>query len=298
MIKIGIIKPNKIDITELSYDNLNDNNKCDMFFKDYVEICELENTDNNKLLQQISEKLTIGENLTYRTYKCYETYDNTNYYIMYATTEENANIKSENDNILGRYLSEKHESSFGNCVILKTNNNKNVDITTNEITKIIKSRFIHSAVMITVDDDYRDVTYTENPVENTEIKIDNCMCYPVDFIDKTICVFIEKNPTKLKFNKLATLLCKRLRVVGDVVISMMTTFPSNEINDLHVDDLKKIICVKSNISVNPSEMIDNPLNVNFYKILNTLFEKYPELRDNIPDDVINGPTMNSTLTLT
>jgi hypothetical protein len=291
MVKIAIIKENNVDFSLLTYEDII-GQQFELLIKENVEIQEIDNTNNETMMKNIIHYLNFDPEKICRTYKFHEN-ENYIFYILYIAIEKD----DECNNILGRYITENHEPITGNCILLKTSKNENYDITFEDIKFIFCSRFYHKAVIITPSNEIKETTYFLNPIENTEMTENNCRCMHIEFLNRIICVFLELRPSNDKFNKYGTLLCKRLKVHGNIIVSLMINYPAQEIIDITPELFKKILVVRSNTSTDDVSGLSNEvLETTFYDVLKKYNDKFKyQINETIPDDVINNVSLNSTL---
>jgi len=309
--KLIRIMQNIFSFEEIPYENLMDGtfNKS---LKPYIEIVDVNviNSENvinpedeqNNIMKKIMDILnhSIG-NTNCHVHKCYENFESC-VYIFYIPSE--TTIVGHENNI-GTFLSEKHEPVIGDCVILNTESklvdekfvSKNIDMTLTYLFEIIRSRFIHKAIIITPENEIKEHIFIDNPITNTFLLEKSSRCYHVNFMHKVFCVFMAYEPEDNKFNKFATIFCKRLKVHGGVIISMLSQLPFIEVNDLTETTFKKILCIRSNMSdTDINTKIDDAVKNNFYNLLDNAIIKFDNrIVETIPDDVLHGVTMNSTL---
>lgn len=297
MLQIAVIKPNTFMFENMSYNDIS-GNMLETTLHKFIEIVKIDSSSNDEILKNIVEHVGLTTDETRRTYKCYESPTNCVYLMYVSSDEETFKVeKSKNANSLARFLSENHEPVMGNCVILNTSITSNCDITFDDVLRIVRSRIIHKAITLSPNGSIKESLYNMNPIENTSLKEENCRCFQVEFFNKVLCVFIEPVPSIGGINKYATILCKKLRIHGDVVIGILTKYPATEIIDIDQDLFKKILCARSNTSSKDVEgFSEEVLKGNFYNVLEKCVCKYGNtINDNIPDDVMNGQSMNSTL---
>jgi hypothetical protein len=299
MLQIAVIKPNTFTFENMSYDDVS-GNPLAKTLREFVEIVKINSSSNDDILKNIVDNVGQLTDEARRTYKCHETPTNC-FYLMYVSTDEETfkAEKSKNANGLAHLLSENHEPVLGKCVILNTSiapNTTNCDITYEDVLMIVRSRVIHKAITVSPNGSIVESLYNMNPIENTHLKEENCRCYHIDFFNKVLCVFIEKVPSKGSINEHATIICKKLKVYGDVVIGILTKYPAREIMDIDKNLFGKILCVRSNTSSKDADgFSEEVLQGNFYSVLEKYVRKYENsVNESIPDDVMNGPSMNST----
>ena len=294
MLQIAIIKPNAFGFEKMSYDDIC-GQTLENTLKQFIDIITIDNSTNELLLKNIIENIEKPTDDTIRSYKCFET-STSSAYLMYISGESISNNETNTNNI-ARFLSEKHEPVIGKCVVLNTSTSTNIDIKYDDVIKIIRNRLIHKVITLSHSGEIIETNYTTNPIENTQLKSDNCRCYQIEFLNKILCVFMEMSPMENSINKYATLLCRKMKVAGDVVISILTKYPTLEIMDIDSELIKKILCVRSNVSSSELDKIsEDVIRGNFYNILEQYASKYNNaINENIPDDVLGGQTMNSTL---
>ena len=124
---------------------------------------------------------------------------------------------------------------------------------------------------------------------------------------------METHPTNNDINRKATIIERKLKIVGNVVIAMMTIEPHVEFQDLTIELFEKILAIMSDSSFSRQMSDSEDKNImssssqntkvsNFYRILNDRYAQYKKTHsdkfiDIIPDDVLNGPIMNFTLNI-
>lgn len=301
MISVAVISDSNFSFDNISYNDIISDKFAQMLCN-YIKIIQLP-TENGEIMKHIIPLMDCPDNTECRSYKCYESQKHSSF-LLYATrkptedkSETTTNADVCNVNILGKFLSERHEDVLGKCVIVNSTDKNIYDVSYQQVVDIIRSRVVHKAVIVTPNDDVNEIIYTNLPIENSPLHEDNCRCIQVEFLNRIICIFLEHNPATDKFNKYATLICKRLKVHGNVVISMMTQYPFTELTDLTPEVFKKILCIRSNTSSSDvNGLSEKALQTNFYDVLEENMQKFhSEICETIPDDVINGQTMNSSL---
>lgn len=289
MFRIAVIKPNTKPFENLSIADMK-TDKLENLLKSYIDIVNIPKTEE-LMFNSIIENMDLhNEGETCRTYKCYETPDS-NFFIMYNDKEPD----EEHTNMIGRFLSERHEPIYGRCILIQTTLREKCDITFDNIIKIIKERFIHKAVLISSDDIIQDIEFTQYPFENTHLTNENSRCIPIDFMTKQVCMFMELHPEQERLNKMATIMAKKMKIHGDVIVSMLTS--STEIMDIDKILFCKMLIARSNVPNSVlNEVSEDVRQNNFYDILERLLNKFgKELNENIPEDVLISQSYNSTL---
>lgn len=287
MICVAVIHQNMASFDEMSYDDICGNKLRD-FISKYVTVIQMDASSNDATLKSIIDIVGTTNDATRKTHKCFETRTNT-VYSIYVPSDTDSN----NSNNLGRFVSECHECVSGDCILLNTRDMNNCDITMDSVTDIFRSKFVHTAIKITPDGTFTNVCYHKNPIESTSIIESNCRCVQIDFLGKTLCVFLEIVPTDVHINRYATILCKKLRIHGDVIVSMISTFPSIEITNIDEKMVRDIIIIRSNNGENMT-IPDDP-HENFYNTIRTNLRRNDIINENIPDDVMDGLSMNESL---
>jgi len=297
MLKIAQIKPNSCSFENMTYDEM-ETDSLQKKINDLVNFVQISAESSDNILKNIIDILNVKNDTAIVSHKCFET--NTNSFFMLYTSSEKTD--EPNSNMLARFLSENHEPVAGNCVIINTkiSPSENCDMNMSELLQIIKSKFIHHAVTITTDDQIVESIFYDNPLENTQLNPDCCRCVQTDIFGATICVFLEHYPIKKSINKFATLLCKKMQIQGDVVVSILLHKKNSstvDIFDINQDLCKKILCVRSHATTSDNtDISEEVLNGHFYNVIDKYAKKYNDtICETIPDDVINGQTMNSSL---
>jgi hypothetical protein len=289
MINIAVLKSNDINLNNITYDELN-NGALEKILRDNITFNNIRTVEDDMLIDIITN---ISPNVSERivTNKCYEGTSN-NIYALYAMNDKNPK------NNLGRLVSIGHEEFNGNCVLINTNiisamEMKNCDITYDDIFNMFKSFINHKAIMIEPDDDIENIKiimYNNHPIENSNFTNDNCKSYDIDFGDNSLCVFMSNDVDVKthKLNKLATILCKKYRIYGTVVVSLYSRMPHIKMIDLDKELFHNILKVKSNSREHPGI---NDENTNFHKSVEYMAGE-KNIIYNIPDDILCGPIMN------
>ena len=281
-----------IEFVKISNDNC---------MSDIVSIIEnypfIANTDDIPVTKSESDA-TVTRNNVYNTYKCYEASD-CMIYLLYSTIKD----KTQN-NALCRYFSEGFEEVYGNCVLLKTCYNSegksiNCDITMKDVVNGLISKIIHTAVWITPDGNLRNVNFTNIPIENTPITEANCRSINIEFLGKDLIMFIEPSPQDTNINTYATIIGKKQKILGNVVVTLMSHVPTCETTNVDDELMHKILVVMSNHSICREIKFDNDFDTNkfnFYKLIDKYYDMCSgRICEIIPPDVLNGYTYNSTL---
>jgi hypothetical protein len=293
MVLIAVLSNNKFSFDNISYNDIQ-GNKFSQFLFPYIRMIEIPTSQN--IMEYIIPYIG-GKNINmHRSYKCYESLEYSTF-LLYATNDTVTQQINEESNVIGRYLSERHEEVLGECILINSTQNQIISINYEQVIEIIRSRFIHKSILITPSNEITEMTYISNPIENTPINSENCRCVHIPFLTKILCVFIEHNPENNNLNTIATIICKKLRINGNVIISILDNYPNVEIIDLTKELFNKILCVQSNTSIaSANNLTDEAIQTNFFSVLQRYVDKYNgEICENIPPDIMNGQNMNSTL---
>lgn len=290
MFTVARIKPANFSFTELPYDVID--KQLNVLLKDYIEIINI-SAQQETTMQDILKYLDLPENSTCNTYKCYES-DDKIMYLLYCIDNSNP------VNYIGRFLAERHEEVYGNCIVLQTINDingtiKNCDISLHDVVDVIRSRFIHRSVLIFPNGDMQEQDFTSTPLDNTSFDENNCRCIHVEFLNKILCMFIQQQPSIDIINPYATIIGKKNKIHGAVIITLLAQPPSIEVLDLTVVLMKKILCALSDYNIS-RDLTNKDTCENFYVNLERRVQKMDNnINTTIPDDVLNSPPMNSTL---
>lgn len=306
---IAKIKPNSI-----SFDNIDDadmtSEKLMSLLSQYIEFVTVSD-DNEKFMEDIA-KLIIDTNarddpVTIQSYKCYESLD----HMIHLVTND---LEGQQQNKLCRYINECFSEVYGNCILFKlactsatsvqTQQQGNTvelltDITMRDIIDIYLSKLTHTAIMITPNNSISTISFSRIPIENSPIIEANCRCINIEFLGKTIVVFMELNPTDDRINTYATIIGKKQKIMGNVVVALMSQVNTFENCNLDDELMHKILVVISNHSMSRELDLNDefdPNKLNFYKLLDERYKKCSgNICENIPPDVLAGYTYNSTL---
>lgn len=294
MLQIAVIKPNKITFENITFDDVKSSKFVELL-KPAIDIVNIDASSNDETMKNMIPYIGASADETRRTYKCYENKTQSVYLIYVASDEQSLELPETNR--IGRFLSEGHEPVVGSCVILNTDVSKNCDITFDNVIEIFRSRLVHTAIVLHTDGTISETEFNRLPIERTHMNENNCRCYQLEFLNKILCVFIEPVPQNGSVNKMATILCKRARIHGDIIVGMLTKYPTVEVIDIDADVFRKILCVRSNTSSTANDKFsEEALHNNFYNILDKYAHDFNNtVIETIPDDVMHGPAMNATL---
>lgn len=253
--------------------------------------------ESNEMLQCIGELLDPPDDIRIRTSKCYESYDNMLFMMV-------CNHSVGQENKFCRYMSAGYVPVFGMCIMISTSYDKTgkiiyTDITAKQIVDMLLAKMVHTAIMITPNNTISTIPFSRLPIENSIITETNCRSIPIEFLGRNIVMFMEMQPTDDRLNLYATIIGKKQRVHGDVVITMISQYPMMETLSLNEDLFRKILLVMSNHQLSRKLTgIDNAdqNSSNFYHFLEGRFKQCnPNINTIVPDDVLRTQTYNSTL---
>jgi len=293
---IAQIKPNTFSFDTMTNDDLVIKTLT-LHLKPFVSLINISD-DPKQIISDIIENIDPpSDGKSIQTHKCFETINNMIYMMS-------CNADHTKPNLLCRYINEGFELTFGNCILINTTyeNNKSVncDITLRDVVEIFRSKLVHTAVLVTPENTIQTIEYTSNPIDNSSLFNENCRCIHIEFLGKNIVVFMEMTPQKDYMNKYATIVGKKFKVHGDIVIAMVSQFPTIETSNIDESLFKKILTVMSEHSIKRELDINNdlePTQMNFYRMLDERYRICTKgIYETIPDDVLHGPTYNSTLT--
>lgn len=311
MLTFALIKPNDLSFVDISNDKIMSKTFGNIL-RPHIEIISVDTTDTQILLQNIVEKIGMSPTDIGDSFLCFETHKYL-YYLIYKNIQNN----TQSDNLLGRLLSRDHCPIIGSCALIKTklnddNNTTSDNINFDDVVELYTTKIIHKITVITENNILEEKYFSTSPLDQLkEFDNENGRYVTTEFLGKTIYLFMQRHPTKCYLNRMATILYKKYKIIGDVVVAMITHDPIIEYNDVDIDLFKKIMAVMSCSSfsrtISESEDVNGMVTdgttkvTNFYKILNDRYNKYKttnqdDFDDTIPDDVLHGPTLNETLT--
>lgn len=292
MITVAKIKPNLF-----SFDGVDVETILSATFKDilknYIDMITINYTSDTDLLfhfLQYIDKDMISQSCG--THMCYETQTQL-IYQLYKTVGD-----STEKNTLARFLSENHEDVFGNTIILGTQlidgKQTNVDMSYDMVVDIIRNKIVHKAILLKPDNSHKEIFFTKLPIENSPLIENNCRCIHIEFWGRVIALFMEMSPKKDIINTYATIIGKKLKIYGDVVITMLTTSPHVEVCNLTDELFDKLLVILSDHSISRTNC--NETTPSFLMNIQKTYDKTSKtINISIPDDVFIGPTYNSTL---
>lgn len=170
MFQIIVIKPNEFDLRSIPYktnpnknykeitrsnffdikSNYVDFDKFKNIIADYIEVI---NVDENSFMEKVVEHISLDDKHYGDVRDCYEDPNNI-YQVMFRLTSQYDNRKELKNNILASLITYEKELLYGNIVLFKTNLPKdnfkmtNVDVTIDDIVKLIMNNIYHTGVYI------------------------------------------------------------------------------------------------------------------------------------------------------
>jgi hypothetical protein len=327
---IAKIKPNNISFETIDDANMTHNN-LPSYLAPYIEFVSISN-DNEKFMEDIARLIIDTDDtntgpITIQSYKCHESFDSMIYLVTVLNPPKSSSeLEKQQQNMLCRYINECFSEVYGNCILFKLTCSSKVpraveqvtntqiqqpaqqptdiigtmsDITIRNIIDIYLSKLVHTAVMITPNNSISTISFSRIPIENSPIIEANCRCVNIEFLGKTIVMFMELNPTDDNINTYATIIGKKQKIMGNVVIALMSQVNTFENCNLDNELMHKILVVMSNHSISRELDLNDefdPNKLNFYRLLDERYKKCSgDICENIPSDVLNGYTYNSTL---
>jgi hypothetical protein len=231
------------------------------------------------------------------TAKCYESYDN----MLFMMS---CNYTGRQENKLCRYMNVGYKQVYGTSVFATIGYDKSGKImytntTIRDIVNMLLAKMRHQAILITPDNHIQTLTFARLPIENTTLTETNSRSVPIEFLGRNIVMFMEMIPTDDRFNLYATILGKKQRVHGDVVISMVSQHPMMETLSLGEELFQKILVVMSHHDLCRTLKYDDnadPNTNNFYRFLEERYSSCDkQINTTVPDDVMRSQSYNSTL---
>lgn len=248
---------NGIDISKWDNEHLSHYNLKDEI-EDYIQFINVKNI--NELFILINIFLQPNDNYLVNIEDFYYTED----YVYQAIFKlsKNLNLTSyqimiEDSNKLATQILNEHHIVEGNMIIIKRsiiNNDFNyVDVTSDNITDILRSQFLHEAV-ITKPDNSSSVQYylyDAFEIKFGQSHLDNCRSHEYQFLDYRLLFHIdklsEKNDNNL--NRMASIIFGK-KIYGNCVISLCDNGDSSPKPMNFTEDLFKkiyIICLRNKL---------------------------------------------------
>lgn len=294
---VATIIPNNITFETMPDDDITEKNLTNIISKLISFVSVPDNA--TEMFQAIGELIDPPDldDMRITTAKCYETYDN----MLFMMS---CNYSARQDNKICRYMSIGYKQVYGSSVFVTTSYDKTgkityTDTTIKNIVNMLMAKMKHQAILITPDNHIQTLTFSRLPIENTTLTETNSRSIPIEFLGRNVVMFMEMTPTDDRFNLYATILGKKQRIHGDVVISMVSQYPMMETLHLSVDLFQKILVVMSHHDISRTLKQDDnadPNSNNFYRFLEERFASCDKhLNTTIPDDVMRSQTYNSTL---
>ena len=200
------------------------------------------------MMETIINEIGLTPDLVGESPVCYETSTHV-YQLCYVEQKKNdvTQVPEPNVNMplnkLASYLF--GDNIYGTVVLLTSRVGENNiclpdNVTVNEFSNILYSKFVHKGIFIDTDDTIVEYDYFIHPLEyytNDEKDYLKYKLVETDFLGFSIALFIETNPEIKKINKRATRIVGKQKIFGKVVMLNKTT---HEFNDLDLDLFNKL----------------------------------------------------------
>ena len=301
-INLIIIKPNDFKFNkELYY------NKYDKLKEDLEQYVEERSVAFNDMMETIINEIKLTPELVGETSVFYE--NSTNIYQMcHIGKEKDQQIIPEVDKKLAEPFNSLASYLFGdqiNGTVILLNSKigddsrcNPDDITIDDFTKILHSKFIHNGIYIPVDStsSVSQYDYFTHPLEyytNDEKDYLKYKLVELDFMGFSLAFFIETDPTNKKVNKRATRIMGKQAIFGDVVMLTKTT---HEFHDLDLILFNKILKLSYG-SMATRELLTSekenvvkdgelPIVTNRYCVLEKRYNEYKKKCNNCQEEII------------
>ncbi len=168
-------------------------------------------------------------------------------YVMQAIYKSHENSSDPEDNGLGSQLTRTHKVK-GSMLFVKrliVNNVQSfVDFTFDDLYKIIRSTFIHNAIVIHSNEDMEDFPFINDVLESTPDKqtFETIRYHEYKFLDYTMMFYcdITAEQTPENLNKMATTIFRK-KIFGRVFVTLTDHNDENpQCLDLNIDTMKQI----------------------------------------------------------
>jgi hypothetical protein len=146
----------------------------------------------------------------------------------YITLVENSN------KLATQMLGEKHAVD-GNMILIKrsiyNNDFEYSNISFEDITDILKSQFLHTAVIVKSDNTIEEASYIYSPLEIHfgQTHIDNVRYHEFKFIDYRLFFHVDTKAEKNQLNRIASAIYGK-KIYGNVLISLSDNSDSSPLN--------------------------------------------------------------------
>jgi len=191
---------------------------------DFVEVLNIQDLFNLiSCIIQPSDKYVINiDDFYYTSDYVYQAV-----FKMPSDNNNTYNTQLDESNKLGTQLLNEKFIVNGNMIIIKrsiiNNDFEYVDMKIDDITDILRSQFLHKAVIIKPDDSIVESTYIYNALEINfnQSHLDNSRFFEYRFLDYRLFFHIDKNASRedTNLNKIASMIYGK-KIYGNVLISL------------------------------------------------------------------------------
>lgn len=251
----------------------------------YISFDTADSSDD--MFAKVIEHTNMKENQFGDAFVCRDT-DKEIYQIWHFNYEDNQmadEMSMKTFNGICSYMSPKRQLVHGKGVIIKniiTENGTCVlgSITKKEIMDIFYTNVMHKAILL--DPDPKEIIFCQSPMELLhEHDVKDFKWFELPFLKHNLAVFIKKDPTDTRVNKLATRLTNT-KVIGPAIITSRVS--EYIFDDLTLETFNKIIKVAGGELINrkltkdeqdTSDRINGiPIIRNKHMILNKRIDRY------------------------
>jgi hypothetical protein len=303
-VKLIVIQPNNFEFEKDSYYN-----QIEKLTEDLNKHIEVRDVKFEDMMETIVNAIKLTPELVGETSTFYETSTNI-YQMCHVGKEKEQQIvqeKKEPDpksfNKLASYLF--GEEINGTVILLNSRIKEDRtctpdDITLENFTEILYSKFVHKGVFIKVDqiEPVIEYDYFAHPLEYYTSDEKDYLKYKLvelDFLGFSLAFFVEVNPENKQVNKRATRIMGKQPIFGDVI--MLTKTP-HEFHDLDLSLLNKILKLSYG-SIASRELLDEekeiiekdgelPLVTNRYYVLEKRYNNHRKICNSCQEEILKN----------
>lgn len=210
---VAIIQPNKVEAGDNCLNSL--------------ESCTtLVETDPEHMMETVVDSIGATPELIADTCMCYEDY-NYRYQLCHVSMKDNGGKDNEDElNCTASYLCYGRVCVYGTAVLLRSKIQDSMictpcSTTFNDITDVLKTKFVHTGVRVAEDGTVTEYTFKADPLEGREH--DGWRWMEAPLCRFNCIVIFQTNPENAKVNKKITKFVGRTRLYGDVLVVTKTT---------------------------------------------------------------------------
>jgi hypothetical protein len=232
MFKVCIIDTNNVSFTQndniiskFTLDDIED------YLEEYLSIKNIK--DNENFIETIINEININQEVMIHTTNFYQT-NNLVYQMYHISTYNYENtkdidnqIKLKKRNGIANILLDSEYNVYGKVIISKVKINLDnslsyLDMSIKDMYEVFRNKKIQKGLLVNVDNSIEEIEFINHPLSWIDIKKGfNYKFYEIQIFDKILMFFIQIEPEKNTYNKLASELFKGENPInGNVFIAI------------------------------------------------------------------------------